>query len=203
MIIHDKHPATILQSHPSESLTQSIDAASIGHAPPPNSWAPFFNPTIPEELQFPSFTQWVTGYFNHGDLSTRDPNVVSHVVPATSPIPSIYNMSEEEIARASNNPIGALDAAQMVFLAPHLLGAFRKACFDERIKQILPYMKISAFCCEHTGGYGPATLWDIEDEDKEHEGGHVKTRFIPQANHFTHWDDPNRALEVYLSCIRA
>ncbi|KAF5311563.1 hypothetical protein D9758_019092 [Tetrapyrgos nigripes] len=95
------------------------DAPSIGHAPPPNSWVPFFNPTIPEELQLPSFTQWVTGYFNHGDLSTRDPNVISHILPATSPILSIYNMTEKQIARTANNPIGALEIAQMVFLAPH------------------------------------------------------------------------------------
>ncbi|KAF5318329.1 hypothetical protein D9758_018292 [Tetrapyrgos nigripes] len=178
------------------------DAPGIGRAPPPNSWTPVFNPTIPEELRLPFFAQWVTGYFNHGDLSTRDPNVVSHVVPATSPIPSIYNMTQEEIARATNDPIGALDVAQLVFLAPHLAGAFRKAFFDKKIKQILPYMKISAFCGEQTGGYGPSTLWDIEDEDKEHGGGHVKTRLVPKANHFIHWDDPARSLEVYLSCIQ-
>jgi hypothetical protein len=145
---------------------------------------PLFDTTIPEELRIPAFTQWVTAYFNHGDLSSRNPDVCSHVVPATSPRPTIYNLTEEQIARTTNNPATGLDLPQMLFFAPHLAGTFRKACFDKQIKQILPHMKISDFCCEQTGGYAQPGLWLIEDEDKEHGGGYVKTKFVPKANHF-------------------
>ncbi|KAH9934361.1 uncharacterized protein B0H18DRAFT_1115071 [Fomitopsis serialis] len=67
---------------------------SLGFPLPPGTWPPQFDASIPEKCHAPFSTQWITSYFDHGNLSTRDTDVL-HIVSSVSHRPSIYTMSDE------------------------------------------------------------------------------------------------------------
>lgn len=49
---------------------------------------------------------WVTSYFKHGDLSTRNPDVLEYLIPARSRVPTYYNFSDDEYSRVVYVPPG-------------------------------------------------------------------------------------------------
>jgi hypothetical protein len=133
------------------------------------------------------FTQWVTSYFKHGDgfLSKRSVDALEYVVPSTARVPSIFNMTPEEKADiVSEGPNAAADIPFMVFMIPQLAASFRKAAFSPDVRALAPHMKVWFLTGDLTAAFGPAALWAVEDEDKAHGGGLVKTRVIEGTNHF-------------------
>ncbi|THH12476.1 hypothetical protein EW146_g7663 [Bondarzewia mesenterica] len=174
----------------------------LGLPSPPQHWAPLLNTSMPEELRVPAFTQWITGYFQHGDLSKRDLNDLSYVLHATFRPPTIFNMSAEQYKDiVSEGPNAAVDTPFMVNFIPQLLASYRKTCYDGSVRTSLPKMKVWFLTGDMTASLGPAALWAVEDDDKERGGGFVTCKMIPGANHFVHWDDPEVTLKVYLECI--
>ncbi|KAJ6626740.1 hypothetical protein B0H10DRAFT_2211017 [Mycena sp. CBHHK59/15] len=80
--------------------------AYIMHEPPtiifglprtPKTRSPDIEETILAEKRTP-MTMWLTSYFDHGDLSSRDPNILKHIVPSARRRPTIHDMTADEIA---------------------------------------------------------------------------------------------------------
>jgi hypothetical protein len=55
---------------------------ALGLPLPASNWSPHMSPTIPADKHSAMFTSWITSYFDHGDLSTRDVSVLSYHVPS-------------------------------------------------------------------------------------------------------------------------
>lgn len=152
---------------------------------PPKNWAPLIDTTMPEELRVPAFNQWVTGYFKHGDLSKRDLDTLSYVVPTPARTPSVFTMSEEQVERnLSSGPTAVLDIPFIINFIPQFLVSFRKASFDSKVRAQFPKMKVMFFTGDVTPSWGPATLWAVEDEDKQHGGGFIALKMVQGFNHF-------------------
>lgn len=128
------------------------------------------------------FTQWVTSYFQHGDLSTGDTDVLSFIVPSIHRAPSIYNMSAAEIAEIVDE--GVPEVSSLFTLQAQELANYRKACFDKNIREKLPKMKITMFTGDATSSFSIAAYWQMQEDDKAHGGGLIHFRLISGANHF-------------------
>ena len=152
------------------------------------TWSPTIDTSIPPETRIPLFNHWITSYFAHGDLSTRDPAQLSYVVPTPARAPSIYSMSAHQLQRilydAPVASAGASDNAYMFLNAPHLNAAYKRACFDKDIRARFPHMKIWTSAGDTTASFAWNTLWALQDDEKAHGGGFIHFKVIERCNHF-------------------
>ncbi|KAH9918264.1 Alpha/Beta hydrolase protein [Fomitopsis serialis] len=187
-----------LASYMRALILQEPPSLCLGMPLPPGTWSPQIDPSIPEKCHEPFFTQWITSYFDHGDLSTRDTNVLSYIVPSVSRRPTIYAMSPEDrqefVEEVPEGPAMFCTMAQA-------LAMYRRACFDRDVRARLPELKVWSLTGDVTPSFSIASFWTIQDEDKERGGGFVNYKMIPGVNHFMHWDDPEKAIQAYLEAL--
>ncbi|TFK82032.1 hypothetical protein K466DRAFT_315818 [Polyporus arcularius HHB13444] len=165
---------------------------AIGSPRPKQLWSPVIDTTLPEDQRSAAFVVWVTSYFKHGDLSTRDTDVISYWIPARSRAPSIFNFTDDEYARAVYMPPG--DKSEMLFMffsEPAIQQTYNKACFDRSIRALFPGMKIWVLSGDVTSPHGIPAFWSMEDDDAKHGGGFIEFRWVPGANHFHFWESPS------------
>ncbi|KAG5651399.1 hypothetical protein H0H81_008781 [Sphagnurus paluster] len=170
-------------------------------APAQSGWAPLVNPSIPESLRLPSFAQWSTAYFDHGDLTKRDLDSLSWVVVSTLSPPTIYNIPETQLKEMQRYGPEAIGDRDFLFsFAKQFKASYRKAFYDPEILEAFPKMKLTYITGDKTCAFGLAGLWALQDDEKEAGGKKpVDYRVIPGVNHFWHWDDPEKALEGFIA----
>lgn len=160
-------------------------SVSIGTPFPPQTWSPTIDTSIPADVRQAAFIEWITSYFQHGDLSTRDPNVLSFYIPALFHTPSVFNMTDAQVA-AMTNPATAAGSDELIILnlQPQLLISYRKALFNNTIRSFLPKMKVMEFTGDTTAEFGIVAFWSIQDDDAAAGGGLVNFNLVPGINHF-------------------
>ncbi|OSD07675.1 hypothetical protein PYCCODRAFT_1357773 [Trametes coccinea BRFM310] len=176
---------------------------AIGSPLPPKVWTPMIDQSIPEEFRGPMHAQWITSYFKHGDLSTRNLDSVSYVLPTTARVPTIYNIPEERLAEISYAPptMGS-DLLMMLYFANQLNASYKKACFDQGIRQVLPNLKVTMFAGDMSNATTYPAYWVMEDDDKASGGGKINFKgFVKGINHFVVWDEPELTLKAYMDAI--
>jgi len=179
-------------------IMQEPPSIAIGLPLPPLNWSPHMDTTIPADKHAAMFTSWITSYFDHGDLSTRDVSVLSYHVPSPLRRPTIYDMTADEIAvTADQRPV---ELPGMFMSMPQANAAYRKACYSADVKSLVPSLKTTFITGDRTASYSLAALWSIQDDNKA-EGGNLKFVVIPGANHFWHWDDAGEALKTYVEAL--
>ncbi|KAF9801423.1 hypothetical protein IEO21_10112 [Rhodonia placenta] len=166
------------------------------------AWSPQIDTTIQESDRDPLFTQWITSYFHHGDLSKRDPNLLTYVVPATFRAPSVFTMSDEQIAEiVYQPPASTSDMLFMIRFSEQLLASHRKACFYENLRQLVPRMKIWALTGDSTASFSLPAFWALQEEDEAVGGGRINFKIVKGVNHFMHWDEPELTIQTYLEAL--
>lgn len=128
--------------------------------------------------------QWLTAYFQHGDLSTRSPDIIEYVVPATFRPPSIFTMSDTQIAQILSVDQNGPDAIWFLSCAAQLHASYKKACFDKDIRAQLPKMTVTTLIGNSSLSFGINAIWQMEDDDAAAGGGLVDFVWIPRSNHF-------------------
>lgn len=160
----------------------------MGTPLPPKAWTPLIDQTIPEGLRDPFFRQWITSYFEHGDLSTKDLDVISYVLPTTSRVPSIFSMSEEQQGKIMYSPPALTsDMLLMVHFSTATNASYKKAFFDKRVRQLLPALKVSMFMGDATCSFSIPAFWAAEDDDKAHGGNNADYKIVKDINHFVYF----------------
>lgn len=149
---------------------------------PPGAWFFEMDESIPLQHRRRMGTIWITSYFDHGDLSTRDPSVLSYIVPSVTRAPSIYSMSPDEFATIVDETVSELEV--MAFCGKQSNDNYLKACFDKATRAAVPHLTIHALCGTRGPSFSPAAFWDMQNDDNARGGGHLVYKVIPGANHF-------------------
>ncbi|KAI0635407.1 Alpha/Beta hydrolase protein [Trametes polyzona] len=171
---------------------------AIGTPLPPKVWSPQIDQSIPAEHRDAFFAQWVTSYFKHADLSTRDLDAISYILPATFRAPSIYSMSDAQLEKILYLlPASGTDMLFMVFCAAAANASYKKACFDPEVRRLLTKLRVSAITGDATCAFSLSAYWAMEADDEAHGGGMIGFRVIEGVNHFVHWDEPELTLRVF------
>ncbi|KAM6504024.1 Alpha/Beta hydrolase fold [Amanita muscaria] len=165
-----------------------------------NEWGPFHGERIPPELRAQASLQWTTAYFEHGDLSARDPNALSFTLPSTGRPVTIHNMSQSDQEEIIQLQELANDSTFIRHLTDQRRDAYRKAFYDSSIRQLLPNMKVSYIVGEQSHSVMISGLWDVQKEADENKNVSIDFRLVPGFNHFAHWDEPERAVDLFLEC---
>ncbi|KAJ3755385.1 hypothetical protein EV360DRAFT_72908 [Lentinula raphanica] len=184
-------------------IMQESSSNALGLPAPPQNWVPLdiSDPTIPAAHQYTAFAQWVSAYFDHGNLSSKDPNVISWVVPSSFTPFTVFNMSRSQydsIVDTTDNP--ALDADQLA-LTSALEANYRASNFNSTLRSILPHMENWFITGTRSASFGPYCIWVVEDDNAAAGGGFVNFKTIDGVNHLMHWDFPELSVSVYQSMI--
>ncbi|PBK96045.1 hypothetical protein ARMGADRAFT_925187 [Armillaria gallica] len=170
---------------------------ALGLPTPKQNWTFLVDTTVPENLRLPAFGQWCTSYFDHADIFGRDLDKLSWVLASPNRTPTFFNDLPLSIQRYGED--GATDLPFLFFFSKQILAAYRKALFDPGV---FPSMERSFVCGDKTCAFGIAGLWAVQDDEKALRTANakaVKYRVIPGANHFVHWDDPEKALIAFIA----
>ncbi|KAI0316475.1 Alpha/Beta hydrolase protein [Amylostereum chailletii] len=171
----------------------------LGLLAAPKNWVPQIDDTIPADIQGPAFGQWVTAYFDHGNLSTRDPNVLQYILPSFTRMPSIWNDSAR-IDTTLETGTNAFIDLEMLNATPQLHADYVGSVFNDTVSAILPNLKRWFIYGTRTASFGIYAGWVVQDNNTE-LGGNVQFKVIPGVNHFIHWDEPEETLDVYHDII--
>ncbi|KAI0040053.1 hypothetical protein FA95DRAFT_1577199 [Auriscalpium vulgare] len=174
----------------------------LGLPTPEGSWSPILDTSVPEDVRFSMFSQWVSGYFAHPALPTRDPSALSSFVPSLHRPPSVFSMSAaEQGSFLVGSEVAKPDVPLMSGFEETQRVNFQTACFGETARALLPRMRIHHVVGGETIAFSLAAFWAVEDEDKEHGAGFINFKFIEHANHFHFWDKPQDAMQLLIDCI--
>lgn len=146
--------------------------------------------SIPQELRFKAFGQWITSYFEHGDLTKRDLNLLSYILASTVRPPTIFNMSAAEIKdTVFDGPDAMVDLPFLINLKSQINASYRKAFFDPATADLFPKLKISLVAGDRSPSWGPAGMWAVQDDEKASElgSGRINFKLVPGVNHFVRY----------------
>ncbi|KAK0222340.1 Alpha/Beta hydrolase protein [Armillaria fumosa] len=170
---------------------------ALGLPTPTQNWTFLVDTSVPENLRLPAFGQWCTSYFDHADIYGHDLDKLSWVLTSPNRTPTFFNDLPVSIQRHGED--AATDLPFLFFFSKQILAAYRKAFFDPGV---FPSMKRAFVCGDRTCAFGIAGLWAVQGDEKElrtADAMAVKYRILPGANHFVHWDDPERALDAFIA----
>ncbi|KAJ6579593.1 hypothetical protein DFH09DRAFT_913087 [Mycena vulgaris] len=191
---------SVLSSHVRSLILYEPPPVVLGLPTPVQNWNPLSDTTIPAELRLAAFAQWVTAYFDHANISTRDPDALSWVLTSPTRTPTLYGIPADHLNAMMRLGDEASTDLPFVFLfANQLLTSYRKAFYDPPTGALFPNMKRSVLCGTKTGALGLAGLWAVEDDQATNgPAAHVTYKLLEGGNHFTHWDDPEDALTAFM-----
>lgn len=158
---------------------------ALGLPSPEKNWSPMVMTSIPQELRFKAFVQWITSYFEHGDLTKRDLNLLSYILPSPVRPPTIFNMSAAEIEGiVCDGDDAMVDLPLLINMKSQIKASYRKACFDRATADLFPKMRISLLAGDRSPSWALAGMWAVQDDEKDLGSGRIKFQLIHGVNHF-------------------
>ncbi|KAF8798351.1 alpha/beta-hydrolase [Phlegmacium glaucopus] len=166
----------------------------------PVGYNPLWDDDISEDVRGATFSKWVSSYFKHGDLSSRDFSQLAQRETDVSKAPTTDTIPLEELLTITDfvpGPKCETILAQVQFL-PALKKHTAKALFDTQVR-------------EDWGGasvwfiYGEASTWNVHyaawNLEKRVKSSEINFKLIPGFNHFPMWDEPDLFMSVMKECI--
>ena len=138
---------------------------------------------VPQEARGIAFAKWVSSYYKHGDLSTRDFSQLEQREGDPSKKPTTDTIPLEEFLTIAD--FGAI-ANETVFIeSEQLLSIYTKqttkALFDPQIRDVWGEHSVWFVYCEASIWLAIYAAWNLEKMNKTSE---INFKPIPGANHF-------------------
>jgi len=178
---------------------------ALGFPVPSGGYTPLMDQDIPEEARGPAFAKWVSSYYIHGDLSSRDLSQLNQREGDTSKKPTTETIPIDELLTITD--FGPAAKCEAFIVDSHqFISAFinqtTKALFDPQIREDWGEHPVSFVYCEASFWLAIYAAWNVEKMNKASEIK-INVKPIPDANHFIMWDDPERFVSVMKECLSA
>ncbi|TFK25401.1 hypothetical protein FA15DRAFT_590555 [Coprinopsis marcescibilis] len=166
-------------------------------------WFPAFDGSIASEDRTPFTIQWLTGYFDHGDISQRNETALAFTVPTTAKVPSIFKMHDHLPKMLVPEPFAVTGSDWLLSgnFGPQILKAYRSVCYSSEVKELFPRIKIWNLVGDSSGGFAIAAYWQVQDDDQAAGGENINYHVLSGGNHFFHWDYPSVTVQAYQRAI--
>jgi hypothetical protein len=158
----------------------------LGFPKPPGGYYPLKDPDIPEDARGPAFAKWVSSYYKHGDLSSRDFSQLKQRASEgdTSKKPTTDTMPLEELLTITDFRPGT-KCETFLIDSGHFFSAnikqTTKALFDPQIREDWGGHPVWFVYCEASVWNVHNAVWNMEKNDKASE---INFKNVPGANHF-------------------
>jgi hypothetical protein len=163
----------------------------MGLSKPPQAHVPALHgENITSATRGPAFGKWVTSYFIHGDLSTRDPDQLNFRHPDPSRKDTYADMLLDELRNIVD--FSASARCDTILSDPAftsvLSAVVEKALFDSRIRAACKGTEVACLYTQENPGTVHFAVWDLERRAEAAEGNAPITfrPAIEGANHFVH-----------------
>ncbi|KAF7348187.1 AB hydrolase-1 domain-containing protein [Mycena sanguinolenta] len=194
-----------LQSFVKTIIIWDPPSHAFGISDPPKAYVPLHDQDLAPADRGPAFGKWVTSYFIHGDLSTRDPDQLNYRNPDASKKATFEEMSIEELLKIVDFSVG-IKCDTIVLESPFasiLSMLVNKALFDPEIRAAWKGTEVSYMYGRAATWNIQFTVWDVERRVEAAKGNTpIKFRPIEGANHFVMWDDPNLTIDELFACMQ-
>ena len=139
---------------------------------------------IPEETRSRIIVGWITSYFQHSDLSSRNLHGLD-TAPSIIRVPSLWNMSLDEATDMIDaHPYIAFDNPFLASCRPQANAVYKAAMFDRVVRDQLPHMKRWLLVGDASLPICISAWWSLHDDDNAHGGDNVNYKVLPGQNHF-------------------
>jgi len=166
------------------------------------------------EERFRMFAEWVSTYYEHPSVTSHNIDDLHFALDPKAqrcPHSSTTSRLSEDEYRALVWPEAAMrtDVPGMVYPYEEFAQWTRRALFNEDLaRKYWPSLKVDVIWCEHTVGTCVEAGWVYEELKKEHvskgvKGRPLKITMMPGANHFPHWDQPDKAMAFFAKTVDA
>ncbi|KJA14242.1 hypothetical protein HYPSUDRAFT_220572 [Hypholoma sublateritium FD-334 SS-4] len=175
----------------------------MGLTDAPKSWAPLIDTTIPENVRFPMFAQWISSYFDHGDYSKHDLYTLQYVLPSIDKVPTIFNMDFSEQNNALEfGPDTTFDFPLSIFFKEQLRTTFVKAFGSPETAALFPNLSKIFIVADRSPPLALTGMWAVQDElERLGVGKDITYKIAKGENHFMHWDNPEKILELIVADV--
>ncbi|TEB32932.1 hypothetical protein FA13DRAFT_1731453, partial [Coprinellus micaceus] len=180
---------------------------ALGEPLPETAWNPFLDPQIPEGERARFLVAWLTSYFDHPGLSSRNIDDLTYALPSTRRVPSIYTMHDHYdelvclppiLVGEEDKSLPGSDTLLIGLLGAQLKTNYEKVEFGEDVKALLPNVTMRYFGT-HSALFCVAAFWKVQDDVKK-RGGLVELE-MSDHGHFIHWNEPEAALESWKNAL--
>ncbi|TFY72574.1 hypothetical protein EVG20_g440 [Dentipellis fragilis] len=215
------HKCHSLRKYLRRAVLYDVPYHVLGYSPPSVSYHPMTDPKLsaPERLQ--AFAAWVSGYFNHGRAGTS----LELKQPLLDPQPTILSMSDVEqqsclhlgpgapggsdlmlMTEGARHGVFALLKADALYLKPGIVD--ETPVDDAKLKPnddlVEKELEVVYLWCDQSVWEMPWGARALQSELGEARKLRKPTRSIKikqmrWANHFAHWDQPERVLRALLT----
>ncbi|OSC99304.1 hypothetical protein PYCCODRAFT_1446899 [Trametes coccinea BRFM310] len=181
-----------------------------GYPPPPDSYEPLYDESSTEQERL----RWVTGYYTHGDVWADGDKALEYRNPLQDPPPTITRMTPEDLVETmSAYPTQQSDGSDPLISQVGIRHGAWLAMKDESLYLQKPrvegasdwaHVEVVLLCCDLSfwePQWGTKVL--LEELDAAAKAGksvrNVKVVRLREANHFAHWDVPEKTLKAFLT----
>jgi hypothetical protein len=142
------------------------------------------DPAISVEKKMQMSMNWLSSYFEHSGLLTRDPTSLV-IVPSTTRVPSTCNMSSAEAADIMQiDPYITFDDLFLRNCQHQENVNYKAGLFGRAVRDRLPRMSHWLLIGDAAPAFCVSLLWSIQDDDEAYGGGNVNYKVLPGMNHF-------------------
>lgn len=197
-------------------LLDVASGTSCGQMPPQEAYHPFRDPTLSLEEKIERGESWISAYFTKvHDLDAVTPEALaartaqhdthSHPPGTLHKLPTALRMTRDELNALVDR--AALVRSSLPFLRVHssvFRANFERALFNTGC--VLPSVKVLVVWCDETFVDPMWAAKIISDALKgpASDGGYhreVEMHCLRGCNHFPHWDEPERIIELLVTKI--
>jgi len=194
---------------------------SIGGTPPKELYNPFRAQSLTIGERVAAFPLWVSTYYPQiSDLATDMPTLVATLQVRQQSTAATGDKFQPTVQTLSAKytedvvEIGLMDRSQLAIMgiqrSVYAENLRRALCYVEEGEKgpevVWPNVKLQVVWCDMSHGDAVATAQMIRDdyEEMKQKGGYVRAMQmfkLEQANHFPHWDDPDRFVQALLKIV--
>ncbi|KAF7300947.1 AB hydrolase-1 domain-containing protein [Mycena indigotica] len=199
-----------------ERLSEWVHTAIIFQAPtlslgmpiPDGLLMPHTDPAIAVADKAAAFANWVSAFFEHGDLSKRAISELVYPAPANpKKTPTLARIQPGELMTMVDFAPGK--RYDDIFGAPQyrqlLHNQTQRALWSTTVREAWERMYEKRGLWVISGTAEPWNVvqapWLLEEESSKHPDLALNFELLPGVNHFLVWEDPQHALDVFKKCI--
>ncbi|KIK52380.1 hypothetical protein GYMLUDRAFT_88741 [Collybiopsis luxurians FD-317 M1] len=177
------------------------DAPSQPMGIPGKGYLPLPDVNLPPEVRGVEFGKWITGYFNHGDLSKRNFEELNERNHDASRIRTFEDLPPEElmaIVDLAPGPKCDTPLCEPPFCKVEN-EVVTRALFNPEVRTAWARMKIWHMICDRSIWNVITCWWILEQKVKAAKASELAINFttVEGANHFFMWDDPEGYVEQH------